>query len=97
MYEVEQVEHRNDADWSGYNMLHTLLAEQEIRRAKAVADLAAFNAYLWGPEMTAQIAAADQRKAQVKREKHARAARKGWQTRRFNAWLWGLSDAPMPV
>jgi hypothetical protein len=35
MYEVEQVEHRNDADWSGYNMLHALLAEQEIRRARA--------------------------------------------------------------
>jgi hypothetical protein len=33
MYEVEQVAHRHDADWSGYIMLHTLLAEQETRRA----------------------------------------------------------------
>lgn len=58
MYEVEQVEHRNDADWSGYNMLHALLAEQETRRAAAVDDSPAAHA-----AHTAAVALADTEQA----------------------------------
>lgn len=72
------------------DMIATLEAEQTARLAPPPADPAPpfdFDAWLWDEAAMARAEAEQQRLA---REKRARAARKGWQARRFNTWLWTL-------